>query len=179
MNKHILLFFIFTFATGSIIAQEYVVHEEKDHNIVHHRLAAGFGYTFVPKGEDVMNDKEGILAPTLAVKYLYKFSHTWSAELMADLELIEYVIPESDDFLTRKNALIIAAVGIYEPIEYWGVFAGGGIEIEQHHNFAVLRAGTAYEFQIGHDWDITPSLIFDFKEEYTSWTLMLSAGKHF
>jgi len=179
LNKYILPVFIFMLLTGSAVAQDHATHEEHGQNILHHRLAAGFGYTFVPNGEKLANDKKGILVPTMAVEYIYKFSHTWSAGVSADLELGNYVIPFQNDSLTRKNALILAAVGIYEPIKYWAIFAGGGIEIEYHHNFTVLRAGTAYEFKIGHDWDITPSLIFDFKEEYTSWTLMLSAGKHF
>ena len=31
----------------------------------------------------------------------------------------------------------------------------------------------------GNNWDISPSLTFDYKEEYTAWSLMVSVGKHF
>jgi hypothetical protein len=154
-------------------------HQAMSHEFLHHRLSAGFGYTYVPKGVDESSEEEGIFVPTLSVEYFYKFSHKWSAGLMVDLELSQYVIPFLDDFLERNKALIIGAVGLYEPIIYWGIFAGAGIEIENHHNFAVIRAGTDYEFQLGNNWDISPSLAFDFKEEYTSWSLMVGVGKHF
>jgi hypothetical protein len=154
-------------------------HATSTHDFLHHRLSAGFGYTFVPKGADESTEEEGIFVPTLSVEYFYKFSHTWSAGLMVDLELSTYVIPFLDDFLERDKAIIIGVVGLYEPIIYWGIFAGVGMEIESHHNFAVIRAGTDYEFQLGNNWDISPSLSFDFKEEYNSWALMVGVGKHF
>ena len=159
--------------------EEHGDHQGLTHEFLHHRLAAGFGYTFVPKGADESTEEKGILVPTLALDYLYKFSHKWSAGLVVDLELSQYVIPFLDDFLERHNTLIIAAVGLYEPIIYWGIYVGGGIEIEKHHNFAVLKIGTDYEFQLGNNWDISPSLTFDWKEEYTTWSLMVGVGKHF
>jgi hypothetical protein len=154
-------------------------HTTVDHTFMHHRLSAGFGYTFVPEGVDESTDEKGILVPTLSLEYFYKFSHRWSAGLMVDIEMSQYLIPLLDDFLERHKALIISLAGLYEPIEYWGIFAGVGMEIESHHNFAVIRVGTDYEFLIGNNWDISPSLSFDFKEEYTSWSLMVGFGKHF
>jgi hypothetical protein len=99
-------------------------HTTADHTFLHHRLSAGFGYTFVPKGADESSEEEGIFVPTLSVEYFYKFSYKWSAGLMVDLELSEYVIPFLDDFLERHKAFIIGVVGLYEPIEYWGVGVG-------------------------------------------------------
>ena len=107
MKNCMLLIFVFTLFTWPAFAQEQSGHEEVDHKLVHHRLGVGIGYTFVPKGEEVPNDKKGLFVPTIAVDYFYKFSHTWSAGLVADLELKEYVIPVDDEFLSRKNALII------------------------------------------------------------------------
>jgi hypothetical protein len=159
--------------------EEHGDHLAMTHEFLHHRLSAGFGYTYVPKGVDESTEEEGIFVPTLSVEYFYKFSHKWSAGLMVDFELSQYVIPFLDDFVERHNTLIIGAVGLYEPIVNWGIYAGGGIEIEKHHNFAVLKIGTDDEFQIGKKWDISRSLTFDYKEEYTSWSLMVSFGKHF
>ena len=62
---------------------------------------------------------------------------------------------------------------------YWGIYTGGGIEIEKHHNFAVLKIGTDYELQMSNNWDISASFTFDYKEKYTSWSLMVTVGKHF
>jgi len=159
--------------------EEHGDHSASPHELLHHRLSAGFGYTFVPDGSEEPENKKGILVPTLSLEYFYKFSHQWSAGLMVDAEMSQYLIPFLDDFLERDKVLIIGLVGLYEPIEYWGVFAGAGMEFETHHNFAVIRVGTDYEFQIGNNWDLSPSLAFDFKEEYSSWSLMLSVGKHF
>ena len=182
--KKLVLFILFLFCfTYSGIAQDHQDSHSGErssaHHFLHHRLAAGFGYTLVPKGADESTEEEGILVPTLALDYLYKFSHKWSAGLVVDLELSQYVIPVLDDFVNRHNALIIAAIGLYEPIIYWGIYAGAGIEIEKHKNFAVLKVGTDYEFQLGNNWDISPSLTFDWKEEYTTWSLMVGVGKHF
>jgi hypothetical protein len=183
MHRIILISFVCCCFSLTGFAQEHAEesseHSKPGHPFLHHRLSAGFGYTFVPKGVDESSEEEGILAPTISVEYFYKFSHRWAAGLMVDMEMSQYLIPFLDDFLTRDKALIIGAVGLYEPIEYWGIFAGAGMEIESHHNFAVIRVGTDYEFLIGNNWDISPSLSFDFKEEYSSWALMVGFGKHF
>jgi hypothetical protein len=155
-------------------------HHQSEHaSFLKHRIAAGFGYTYVPEGADEATEEKGILVPTLSAEYFYKFTHKWAAGIMLDLELSQYVIPFLDDFLTRNKALVIGVVGLYEPLTNWGVYAGGGMEIEEHHNFAVLKLGTDYEFLIGKNWDISPSLTFDYKEKYTVWSLMVGVGKHF
>jgi hypothetical protein len=183
MDKILLICLVFICLTLTGFAQEHQAENEEHtnsiHAFLHHRLSVGFGYTFVPQGEEEPEGEKGILVPTLSVEYFYKFSHKWSAGVMVDFELSQYVIPFLDDFLERDKAIIFGVVGLYEPIIYWGIFAGAGMEIENHHNFAVLRVGTDYEFQIGNNWDISPSLAFDYKEEYTSWSLMVGFGKHF
>jgi len=40
------------------------------------------------------------------VEYFYKFSHKWSAGVMVDFEMSQYVIPFLDDFINRDKAVV-------------------------------------------------------------------------
>jgi len=39
--------------------------------------------------------------------------------------------------------------------------------------------GTEYEFLLKNDWLIAPGLLFDFKEEFNSWSIYVAGGKRF
>jgi len=58
-------------------------------------------------------------------------------------------------------------------------FAGGGIELEQHHNLGIIRLGTKYAFKLRKELVIAPGFFFDFKEGTDTWSLSVAFGKEF
>ena len=51
------------------------------------------------------------------------------------------------------------------------------IEFEKHKNLFVLRASTEYEFELGESWALFPSFNYDFKEEYSTWSINIGVSK--
>ena len=92
-------------------------------------------------------------------------------------ELDHYVV--TDDQVERENALNLTLVGLFSASRYWDFFLGGGIETEQHDNLAVLRLGTQYSLHVGQHWALVPTLYFDFKENYNTWTFAVSLARKF
>ncbi|MGB5318923.1 hypothetical protein, partial [Eudoraea sp.] len=59
----------------------------------------------------------------------------------------------------------------------WGIVAGPGMEFEKNKNLFIVRIGTEYEFELGNDWGISPSLNYDFKEQYSTWDFSIGLSK--
>jgi hypothetical protein len=158
-------------------------HEGHGEFFHRHKVGITFGFTYVSKAVEsdegeTAEEATGVWAPTIGVDYKYRLDHKWALVGAAEIELIDYEIHGED--LSREKALIVAGLVSYEVMPSWGVFAGGGIEIEEHHSLAVVRAGTEYEFEIGEQgWVIAPVFFYDFKEEYDAFSLSVALGKWF
>jgi len=180
---YLVLFITFFGLSTTLFGQEHEKanneHHEVDEEFKHNRLLFEFGYTHIPDGyEDIEGDQD-IWVPTFGLSYVYHFNHKWGASLTTNLETAKYQVPGDTEDFTRENVLIISAVGIYEILPNWGVFVGPGIEIEKHHNFAMLRFGTEYIMLLNKNWFITPIFTFDHKFQYTSVEISLGIGKRF
>ena len=181
MRKIVFVSFIAFYAISDYsYGQEHHQDTEDSHDeLKHHGLSFEFGYTHIPDGfEEVMGD-QAIWVPTLGLAYVHHFNHKWGAGMTVNLEIAKYQIEFNMQDLTRENVLIIAALGYYELLPNWSLFLGPGIELEKHHNFAVLRFGTDYVIPLKNNWILTPVLTFDHKFDYTSWEVALAIGKRF
>lgn len=148
---------------------------EHDHK---HLLGAGAGFTFVPLGDQLEDtDARGLFAPMVGLDYFYRISRRWGAGFLGAIELDHYVV--TDDQVERENALNLTLVGLFSASRYWDFFLGGGMEIEQHDNLAVLRLGTQYSMHVGQHWAVVPKLYFDFKGNYNTWTFAVSIARKF
>jgi hypothetical protein len=148
---------------------------EHDHR---HIIGADFGITFVPLGNQLEEtDARGLWAPNVGLDYFYRITRRWGAGFLGAIELDHYVV--TDDQVERENALNLTLVGMYSPARYLDLFLGGGIEIEKHDNLAVLRLGTQYSMHVGSHWAVVPKLYFDFKENYNTWTFVVSLARKF
>jgi hypothetical protein len=150
-------------------------HEEELHK--RHKLTLAFGYTHIPEGVEGEGGEKGVWVPGLGLDYFYRLNEKWEVGLAADIEFGEYLIIDKD--LNRHNAFILIALAGYEVIPRWAVFGGIGIELEKHKHMGVLRAGTEYEFELKNDWLIAPGILFDFKEDFYSWSIYAAVGKRF
>jgi len=143
-----------------------------------HVFSMAYGYTYIPKGAEVEGPvADGVFVPTVGVGYFYRVKPRGEIGVMADMEFGEYIVAERD--LNRKNAIIVAIIGTYALTESINLYAGGGMEFERSHNLGVFRCGGEYSFTIGNDFFIAPVFLFDFKQNYDTWSLTVSVGKEF
>jgi len=148
---------------------------EHDHR---HLLDLGFGFTFIPLGDKLEDyDARGLFTPTLGLDYFHRFTRRWGAGFMGNYELDHYVV--TDDRIERENALLLTFVGLFSATKYLDLFLGGGIELEQHDNLGIFRFGAQYTIGVGEHWAIVPKLHFDFKENYDTWSFVLSFARKF
>lgn len=159
-------------------AQEVTGKEESESMESRHFISLSFGYTYVPKGGSLEStEATGAFVPSIGLDYFYRIKPRWEIGTMMDVELDHYLIIDKD--LERENAFIATVVGLYKIFPRLSVFAGGGIEIEHHENLAVFRAGIDSPIPLGRGWVMAPTLIFDFKEGYDTWSLAIAIGKEF
>lgn len=152
---------------------------EKQHELKRHSITVEFGYTHIPDGYEEIEGDQSVWVPTLGLAYGYQFSHKFKTAFMLNLETGNYLINVNREDLNRENVFIISVVAVYELAPNWGIFAGPGIELEKHHNFAVLRFGTDYTFPLKNEWFLTPVLTFDHKIDYFAWEVALGISKRF
>ena len=161
-------------SSSRIYAQE----EAIEHTEEKHLIALAFGYTYIPNGVGENNtETTGVFIPSIGLDYFFRINQRWEIGLMADIELGNYVIIHKE--LNRENAFVVAGVGAFKISHHWAVFGGGGIEIEKHKNFAILRLGTDYSFSLGKGWIIAPGFHYDAKEGYDTWSFSVAIGKGF
>ena len=185
LRKIALVSIIALFAfSNSLLGQEHHQdnknHQNEGHDeFKHHKLVLEFGYTHIPDGYEEVKGDQSIWVPTFGLAYGYHFNHKWGTALTVNMETGNYLIEFNREDLERENVLIITAVATYEILPKWGVFLGPGIELESHHNFAVLRFGTEYIIPMKKNWNVIPVLTFDHKIDYTSWEIAIAIGKRF
>ncbi len=173
MNNSNLYFLILLLLViiNPLFAQDHKEHtEESDHEKIHHHTIGLFvGYTVIPN-EVSSEDSQSYVAPTLGLDYIYKFNHKIGLSLQNDLELAAYEIEsdEHEETLKREYAFVSALVFIYEPTNWWSVFAGPGYEFEHHENFFVTRLGTEFIKRFNDGWSFAVTFTLDIKEVNTT-----------
>ncbi|MDV7186726.1 DUF481 domain-containing protein [Lutibacter sp. TH_r2] len=151
-----------------------------------HKLAFYTGFTHITSAfyeHETHEESTGKWVPTIGVDYFYSLNKKWSLGAIVDMEIDNYMIKLADEQEEeRLNVLITNAVAKYNINHHLGIFLGPGIEVEfseSTKNFFVIKAGLEYEIEIANGWEIAPSFIYDWKEEYKSYSYGFSIGKRF
>lgn len=173
------LFSYCAFAQEQANSHEVGENHEHHHSFKRHSVTFEFGYTHIPDAFEEVKGDQSVWVPTFGLAYGYQFSHKFKTALMLNMETGNYLINVNREDLNRENVFIISIVGVYELAPNWGIFAGPGIELEKHHNYAVLRFGTEYSFDLKNNLFLIPLITFDYKVDYTSWELALGIMKRF
>lgn len=175
INKTILFLsccFLFGFNSFS---QENEEEEELEGKI--HKIALVFGYTHIPAAFEAGESSSSVFVPTIGVDYFMQFAKGWKIGAVLDLELNNYLVDFNREELEREKALVTGVLVGYEFANRWSLLLGPGIEFEKNKNLFVLRASAEYEFELAEDWGLFPSVNYDFKEEYSSWSINIGISK--
>lgn len=177
MNKVLTTFLIITLLSFNGYAQEESGKESKEQLI--NQLSFVFGYTHIPEAFEEGKLNESVYVPTIGIDYFWGLNEKWFFGGVLDVELGSYSVNYGVKELERESALIIGALVGYEVAKNWALITGPAIEFEKNKNLFVFRAGTEYRFKLENNWAILPALNFDFKEEYSSWSIGIGLGKKF
>lgn len=164
-------------------------HQEKHHATNEHgkhKLAFYTGFTHITSAfyeHETHEESTGKWVPTIGIDYFYSLNNKWSLGSIVDMEIDNYMVKlDNKQEEERLNVLIATAVAKYNINHHLGVILGPGIEIEfseSTKNFFVVKAGVEYEIEIANGWEIAPSFMYDWKEEYKSFSYGFSLGKRF
>ena len=169
---HRLLFIIAVLISLSCFAQsEDAIKKEKPVN--RHSIGAMLGYAWVPQTVSTDGTEDLVIIPTIGLDYGYALSHKLSLVFVNDLELTSYFVEDNNGAtLKRENKYIAALTALYYVNHWFGIYAGPGIEFEQHKNFAVLKVGAEIYKHFEEGWGVGFNASVDINESYQT----LSAG---
>lgn len=144
-----------------------------------HKLVLLLGLTHIPEtieeGESLKSEE----LPTIGVDYYYKLNPKWQIGVVVDVELGKYAVDFGGENIPRENAVVTGVVAGYQILKGWNVFAGPGVEFERNKNIFIIRASTEYEFELGKNWGLSPTFSYDFKKEYSTYSLGIGVSKRF
>jgi len=177
-----LLILVFALISSPVLGQSHDDAGHQDHEFKRFRVALNLGHAFIPAAEDFASNY--VIIPVWGIDFQFRFNEKWFLGLKNDIEIAQYTLPESDEsggIHLRENPLIISLPLYYSPWEGGlSFYAGPGIELEEHHNFAILRFGVGYDFELPGHWDFAPEFVYDLKNgTYNSFTIAIGVGKSF
>ena len=182
MRSWIIAGFLLVVVHGqNVFAQAEEMSEENNEIKPRHRIAIIIGHTHIPKGVSGSENQSNLIVPSWGLNYEFWFNERWGIGSHNDMEISTYSIETDDGIMVeRSRPLIMSLVGLFKPNHHLGFLLGFGREFETHENFYVIRAGIELEFEISNNWDLSPGLIYDLKEDiYDSWTIGVAIGKRF
>ncbi|TNJ46182.1 hypothetical protein KFZ70_08590 [Tamlana fucoidanivorans] len=175
--KRIMLFFILLCILNSYAQSEY--ENETEEKELKNEVIFEFGFTHIPKAFEEGKLEESLFVPTIGVGYYREITATWSLGMVLDLELADYLVPFGREDLERDRAFILAVLAGYSFAKNWNIIAGPAIEFEKNKNLFVLRGGLEYGIELGSNWGVLTSFVYDFKEEYGTWGLNIGVSRKF
>lgn len=192
MKKLIKIVLVLILLTSVSLQAQTEHHESTEHTTetVHgkNKIAFFTGFTHVSSAfyeHETHEESTGKWVPTIGIEYSYKLNEKFTVGAIIDLEMDNYLIKledENEKELERENVFVATVVGLYKITDYLGVYIGPGIETEfseSSKNFFVIKSGIEYEIEITNNWEITPSLSYDWKNEYSTFSYGFSIGKRF
>lgn len=168
--------------------QHHTEHESTETHHGKHKLAIYGGFTHVQASfveHETGEHATGKWIPTLGLDYFYTLNKSFDIGLISDIELDSYYVKEEGEISThyeRVNVLVVTPVLKFKPLHNIGIVAGGGIEMEfaeETKTVGVVKLGLEYEVPIKKGWELSPGIVADLKEKYSTISLGLSLGKRF
>ena len=157
-------------------------HEQETiHDFKHFRGSFAIGQTYIPEAS--FGNAKFVVVPVLALDLQYWITPKWGVGLKNDIEIANYLVEGSNNGseIIRENPIIISTPLFFSPWEnHFTFIMGPGIELEQHANFYIFRAGIGSEFDVGNHWDFAPEIIYDLKDGHiNTLTIAIAVGKSF
>lgn len=141
-----------------------------------------YGSIFIPESNENGEDIGHALVPSLSIDYEIWYKHKVGILLLNEFVLSSYTVNDANGHRLERESILITAIGIgYSPFTHFGLYAGGGLEIDlaNGNNFSVIRVGAEYGIPIRNNWVSVIALAGDFRKEYVSGSFEFGFAKTF
>ncbi|WP_136479887.1 hypothetical protein [Cognatitamlana onchidii] len=167
-------FFLVVFLFGNTLFAQQEDEDIKSKN----SFLLNFGYTHIPGGTELESEsKDGFFVPAIGFDYGREISERWELLLMLDVELGKYLIRSKE--LNRENAFMVLGGASYELLKSIRVLGGLGVEFEKNENLFVTRLGGEFIHELNGPWGLMAGTYWDYKQEYSTYSLVVGLGYRF
>ncbi|WP_372756771.1 hypothetical protein [Mariniflexile sp.] len=142
------------------------------------KISFAFAQAYIPSHHLHEESESAQLIPTNGLDIQYNFNHKFFAKWTNELEFLTYNLKNEDgEERIRENAFLSTVTLGYEFYDKFAIIAGVGYEFEKSKDLFVTRVGLEYSFNIGGNWELSPELLYDIKEDsHTAVTWGLAIG---
>lgn len=193
------IFFNYTYSFSQESEHQNDVQEE--HHEGHHKkhsISAVISHTHIRSGVKNETGDNWIALPSFGINYNYSLNEKWAIGLHNDIIIEEFIVedPNAGEHhekytqakyeeveipgIERSHPIASAIMITYKPFEHVAFLAGGGMEFSKEENFALIRFGIEFPFEIPNDWEILGVMAYDINiDAYDSFTFGIGIAKLF
>lgn len=158
--------------------EEGIVKEGKEE--FEHKLMFSSGITLVPKTITTGGDKELAFVPTIGLDYAFDFHKYMGIGIISEFELAKYFIEKDGQIeVERENAFTGLLTFNVFPFRNFGIYLGGGAEIDRNKILPCITGGVEYELNFGKQWFGKVALQYNYLFEYSSIGFQVGFGYAF
>ena len=141
------------------------------------RIAGVIGHTYI--NSDGMDGD--LYIPSWGLDVDYWFNHKWGIGLHNDVEIENFVVVRNDtEIIERVNPLVFTLDALYHLGNGFVISIGPGVELEKNESFFLVRIGLEYEYDIGKNFYMMPTLFHDQRfDGFSTTTIGLGVGHNF
>lgn len=163
------------------ICQPLLAQEGEEIMLKRHKMGLYLGNSVVHEVHNNLTGKEQyVLAPTFGLDYEYSLTERWAVGLYNEISFLNIdVETEHEEYIKRENVFLSSGVVVFEPIRHLAVFAGAGIEKDQHEVLLIKYIGVEYAFIHCNDWDVSAEAGYINKDLYDSFNFGVVIGRRF
>ena len=120
-----------------------------------------------------------LFVPSWGLNIGYRLNHKLGIGLHSDIRADNFVVlrRNNNEEIERKYPLVFTLDALYNISNSLVLTVGPGIEVEQNESFGLARIGLEYEYEIGTDFYLMPTLFYDQRfDGYSTTTIGLGLG---
>lgn len=175
MKKLLFIILFILFAICHAKAQEHINGEHTSGKGL--RIAVVIGHTYI--SSDGMDGN--FFVPSWGLDIDYWFNNKWGLGLHNDIEIETFIVVKNNsEEIERVNPLVFTLDGLYQIGGGFAVSIGPGIEFEKNESFFLARVGLDYEYGIGKNFYLMPTIFHDQRfDGFSTTTIGLGVGYFF
>lgn len=172
MKPALITFLLAFFISNNLSAQEELKNS----------ISLSIGHTWVQSG--IQNgEPTSLVLPSWAFDYNRDISEHWLISFQNEIivESFQYTPYEANTVTADRAFPLSTTLNVgYRVWDYLLIFAGGGAELAEEGNFAVIRFGGEFNYEITSRWELVSACSYDLKiDGYNSLSLGLGIARKF
>jgi len=155
--------------------------EPIENGFKHHRIMVVLGHANTPEGINEEGQRRFLTLASWGLDYDFRFNEKWSVGIHSDFVVENFTVEYGETIKQRRRPIAVVLSGSRKFGKHFTLLAGAGGEFSKgEEDFALIRLGADYGWELPKDWELAISLMNDYKfDGYFSWVLGIGIGKLF